>query len=275
MKNSKSIKQDKKYIWHPFTQHKISSEPIKIVSGRMTKLKDDKGKSYLDLISSWWVNTHGHSHPYIAKAIYKQSKKLEHVIFGGFTHDPAIELAKRITNILPGNLKKVFFSDNGSTAVEVALKIAYQYWFNKNKKRKTFIAFKNAYHGDTVGAMSLGSGSDLFSVFKELFFKVKLFDYPSTWYEDKNIEEKENKILIKIENEFKKNNDIAGLIIEPLVQGSGGMNICRSIFMKKLLLLIAVFNLVTTFSAFSCIFARALPTAMRSDRCAHQFPLAC
>ena len=84
------------------------------------------------------------------------------------------------------------------------MKIAYQYWFNKNKKRKTFIAFKNAYHGDTVGAMSLGSGSDLFSVFKELFFKVKLFDYPSTWYGDKNIEEKENKILFKIENEFKK-----------------------------------------------------------------------
>ena len=242
MKSSKSIKQDKRYIWHPFTQHKISSEPIKIVSGRMTKLKDDKGKSYLDLISSWWVNIHGHSHPYIAKAIYKQSKKLEQVIFGGFTHDPAIELAKRITDILPRNLKKVFFSDNGSTAVEVALKIAYQYWFNKNKKRKTFIAFKNAYHGDTVGAMSLGSGSDLFSVFKELFFKIKLFDYPSTWYGDKNIEEKENKILFKIENEFKKNNDIAGLIIEPLIQGSGGMNICRNIFMKKLSKLVKKYN---------------------------------
>ena len=141
MSNSKSIKQDKKYIWHPYTQHKISTTPIKIVSGKMTKLKDDKGKSYLDLISSWWVNTHGHSHPYIAKAIYKQSKKLEQVIFGGFTHDPAIELAKRITNILPVKLKKVFFSDNGSTAVEVALKIAYQYWFNKNKKKKNFYSF--------------------------------------------------------------------------------------------------------------------------------------
>ena len=175
----------------------------------MTKIKDDKGKSYLDLISSWWVNVHGHSHPYIAKAIYKQSKKLEQVIFGGFTHDPAIELAKRITDILPGNLKKVFFSDNGSTAVEVALKIAYQYWFNQNKKKKTFVAFKNAYHGDTVGAMSLASGSDLFSVFKELFFKIKLFDYPSTWYGDKKIKEKENIILTKIENELKKNNDIA------------------------------------------------------------------
>ena len=234
MKNSKSIKLDKKYIWHPFTQHKISPIPIKIVSGKMTKLKDDKGKTYIDLISSWWVNTHGHSHPYIAKAIYKQSKKLEQVIFGGFTHDPAIELAKKITNVLPGNLKKVFFSDNGSTAVEVALKIAYQYWFNQNKKRRTFIAFKNAYHGDTVGAMSLSSGSDLFSTFKELFFKVKLFDYPSTWHGDKKIEEKENIILNKIENEFKKNNDIAGLIIEPLIQGSGGMNICRNIFMQKL-----------------------------------------
>ena len=242
MNNSKSIKQDKKYIWHPYTQHKISTIPIKIVSGKMTKLKDDKGKSYLDLISSWWVNTHGHSHPYIAKAIYKQSKKLEQVIFGGFTHDPAIELAKRITNILPVKLKKVFFSDNGSTAVEVALKIAYQYWFNKNKKKKTFIAFKNAYHGDTVGAMSLAGGSDLFSVFKELFFKIKLFDYPSTWQGDKNIKKKEKETLNKIENDFKKNNEIAGLIIEPLVQGSGGMNICRSIFLQKLSKIVKKYN---------------------------------
>ena len=110
----------------------------------MTKLKDEKGNSYIDLISSWWVNVHGHCHPYIARAIFKQSKKIEQVIFGGFTHEPAIELAKKIIKILPKNLKKVFFSDNGSTAVEVALKIAYQYWFNKNKKKKTFIAFKNA-----------------------------------------------------------------------------------------------------------------------------------
>ncbi|PPR35616.1 MAG: Adenosylmethionine-8-amino-7-oxononanoate aminotransferase [Alphaproteobacteria bacterium MarineAlpha6_Bin3] len=242
MKNSKSIKLDQKHIWHPFTQHKISPIPIKIVSGKMTKLKDDKGKTYIDLISSWWVNTHGHCHPYIAKAIYKQSKKLEQVIFGGFTHEPAIELAKRISNILPRDLKKVFFSDNGSTAVEVALKIAYQYWFNQNKKKKTFIAFKNAYHGDTIGAMSLGSGSDLFSVFKDLFFNIKLFDYPSTWEGDTKIEEKESLILKKIENEFKKNNDIAGLIIEPLIQGSGGMNICRNIFMQKLSKIVKKYN---------------------------------
>ena len=242
MNISKSIKLDKKYIWHPFTQHKISPIPIKIVSGKMSKLKDEKGKTYIDLISSWWVNTHGHSNPYIAKAIYKQSKKLEQVIFGGFTHDPAIDLAKKITNILPSKLKKVFFSDNGSTAVEVALKIAYQFWFNQNKKRKTFIAFKNAYHGDTIGAMTLGSGSDLFSVFKQLFFKIKLFNYPSTWQGDSKIEEKENLILNKIEYELKNNNDIAGLIIEPLIQGSGGMNICRSIFLKKLSKLINKYN---------------------------------
>ncbi len=238
MKNYKSIKLDKKYIWHPFTQHKIAQEPIKIVSGKMTKIKDENGKSYLDLISSWWVNVHGHSHPYIAKAIYKQSKKLEQVIFGGFTHEPAIKLSKEIINIMPNNLKKVFFSDNGSTAVEVALKIAYQYWFNQKKKRKTFIAFNNAYHGDTVGAMSLGSGSNLFSVFKDLFFKIKLFDYPSTWYGDKQIEKKEDLILKKIDFELKKNTDIAALIIEPLIQGSGGMNVCREIFIKKLAKLI-------------------------------------
>ena len=231
---TKSIKQDEKYIWHPFTQHKISPLPIKIVSGKMTKLKDEKGNSYIDLISSWWVNVHGHCHPYIARAIFKQSKKIEQVIFGGFTHEPAIELAKKIIKILPKNLKKVFFSDNGSTAVEVALKIAYQYWFNKNKKKKTFIAFKNAYHGDTVGAMSLSSGSDLFSTFKDLFFKIKLFDYPSTWEGDNKIEKKEELVLEKIDKELKNNHDIAGIIIEPLIQGSGGMNVCREIFIKKL-----------------------------------------
>ena len=231
---TKSIKQDEKYIWHPFTQHKISPLPIKIVSGKMTKLKDEKGNSYIDLISSWWVNVHGHCHPYIARAIFKQSKKIEQVIFGGFTHEPAIELAKKIIKILPKNLKKVFFSDNGSTAVEVALKIAYQYWFNKNKKKKTFIAFKNAYHGDTVGAMSLSSGSDLFSTFKDLFFKIKLFDYPSTWEGDNEIEKKEELVLEKIDKELKNNHDIAGIIIEPLIQGSGGMNVCREIFIKKL-----------------------------------------
>ena len=109
MKNSQSIKLDQEHIWHPFTQHKISPIPIKIVSGKMTKIRDENGKSYIDLISSWWVNVHGHSNPDIAKAIYKQSKKLEQVIFGGFTHDPAINLAKKITDILPKNLKKVFY----------------------------------------------------------------------------------------------------------------------------------------------------------------------
>jgi len=236
MKISKSVLLDKKFIWHPFTQHKIAPNPIKIISGKMAKLKDENGKEYLDLISSWWLNIHGHAHPFIAKQIFKQSKKLEQVIFGGFTHQPAIDLAQKIVNILPKNLEKVFFSDNGSTAVEVALKIAYQYWINvKGKKRNKFIAFKNAYHGDTVGSMTLGKGFDLFSVFKDLFFEIKIFEYPSTWIGDKNIENKEKKILKKIENEFKKNNsEIAGLIIEPLIQGSGGMNMSRSFFLQKL-----------------------------------------
>ena len=126
----------------------------------------------------------------------------------------------------------------------------------KIKKKKTFIAFKNAYHGDTVGAMSLGSGSELFSVYKDLLFKIKLFDYPSTWHGDKNLKKKENLILNKIESELKKNSDIAGLIIEPLIQGSGGMNICSNLFIQNLSKLIKKYNILTIYDEVMTGFGR-------------------
>src|SRR6202012_521614 len=122
--------RDAKVIWHPYTQHKDILPPIPVVKGKGTLLIDDKGQAYIDAISSWWVNIHGHGHPYIAEKVYEQAKKLEHVIFTGFTHEPAVQLAERLLPLLPGDLSKLFYSDNGSTAVEVAIKMAIQYWQN-------------------------------------------------------------------------------------------------------------------------------------------------
>ncbi|HXO75516.1 MAG TPA: aminotransferase class III-fold pyridoxal phosphate-dependent enzyme, partial [Puia sp.] len=123
--------RDSKVIWHPYTQHKDILPPIPVVKGKGTLLFDDKGTAYIDAISSWWVNIHGHGHPKIAEKIYKQAGELEHVIFTGFTHEPAVELAERLLPLLPGDFSRVFYSDNGSTAVEVAIKMAIQYWGNK------------------------------------------------------------------------------------------------------------------------------------------------
>jgi len=127
----KLTERDKQYIWHPYTQAKTERSPIPVVKGKGAWLTDENGKKYLDAISSWWVNIHGHAHPYIAKKIAEQAKQLEQVIFAGFTHEPAVRLAERIVRLLPGDYAKVFYSDNGSTAVEVALKMAIQYWHNK------------------------------------------------------------------------------------------------------------------------------------------------
>jgi len=119
--------RDKEVIWHPYTQHKNMLPPIPIAKGKGALLFDENNNSYIDAISSWWVNIHGHAHPYIAEKIYEQAKKLEHVIFTGFTHEPAVQLAERLIKILPGNFSKIFYSDNGSTAVEVAIKMALQF----------------------------------------------------------------------------------------------------------------------------------------------------
>ena len=148
--------RDNATIWHPLTQHQITPLPIPIVRGDGAYLIDANDKRYLDLVSSWWVNIHGHAEPAIAKAIYEQALKIEQVIFAGFTHEPAVTLAENLLQQLPANFNKIYYSDNGSTAVEVALKMAYQYWRNQGEmKRSRFISFNNAYHGDTFGAMAM------------------------------------------------------------------------------------------------------------------------
>jgi adenosylmethionine-8-amino-7-oxononanoate aminotransferase len=189
----------------------------------------------MDCISSWWVNLYGHAHPKVAQAISKQAQKLEQVIFANFTHDPAERVAENLAKLLPGNLNKVFYSDDGSTAVEVGMKMAFQYWKNRGEQRKTFICFEGAYHGDTFGAMSAGDRSVFTEVFKELLFDVEFLKYPETWFGDDGVEEKEQAVLQKLEQLLTDDPEkYAGLMIEPLIQGAGGMRMCRPEFLQKL-----------------------------------------
>jgi adenosylmethionine---8-amino-7-oxononanoate aminotransferase len=201
--------RDQQVIWHPYTQMQTAPAPIGIVRGEGALLFDEAGNSYIDATSSWWVNIHGHAHPHIAKQLAAQAIELQHVIFAGYTHPPAVNLAERLLPILPGNQKRVFYSDNGSTAVEVAMKMCIQYWHNKGEKRKKLLAFHNSYHGDTFGAMSVSARSVFTKAFDEYLFDVHFIDTPTK----ENIESVKAAIP----------DDVAAFIFEPLVQGAGGM----------------------------------------------------
>lgn len=220
------VNKDKDFVWHPFTHLKLAEEPICIVKAEGSYYFDDKGNKIIDAISSWWVNLHGHSHPYINKKISEQLQKFEHTIFSGFTHQPAVELAERLLEHLPKNLGKVFYSDNGSTAVEVALKMALQFWHNKGEEKPMFIAFENAYHGDTFGSMSVGERNVFNNAFEKLLFDVVHVPIPN----ENNFE------LIK--TEFKSlvtNHSVAGFIFEPLVQGAAGMMMYDEKYLDELI----------------------------------------
>jgi adenosylmethionine-8-amino-7-oxononanoate aminotransferase len=206
------VSRDLEAIWHPYTQMKTAAKPIPIVKGEGVYLYTEDGKKLIDAISSWWVNIHGHSHPYIAQKAFEQLNQLEHVIFAGFTHPQAVILAENLLSILPQNQKKIFYSDNGSTAVEVALKMCRQYWYNKGQQRKKILAFKNAYHGDTFGAMAVSGRSAWTAPFDGLLFDVEFIDLPN----------RENLEHLKSQISHLKS-DLACFIFEPLIQGSGGM----------------------------------------------------
>ena len=222
-------------IWHPFTPLKDAPIPLKVIHGKGAEITLENGKVLIDAISSWWVNIHGHAHPLISKAILDQALKIEHVIFAGFTHEPAELLARNLTSLLPKSLNRVFFSDNGSTAVEVALKMAVQYFYNLGEKRSAFIAFEGDYHGDTFGAMATASRSVFSEPFDSMLFETHFVPYPETWLGDATVEAREQQILSNIESIFVESTDtFAGVIIEPLVQGAGGMRMCRPVFLQKL-----------------------------------------
>lgn len=210
--------RDRKVLWHPYTQEKSAPPPIGIVRGRGVWLETEDGRQILDGTSSWWVNIHGHAHPFLNAALAKQAGELEHTIFAGFTHKPAVELAEKLVALLPEGLSRIFYSDNGSTAVEVALKMAYQFWQNRGEQRKTFVALDNAYHGDTFGAMAASGKSAFTAPFKSLLFDVLRAG---------NLE--------NIERIFRENSkEIAAVIVEPMLQGAGGMIMWEKEFLSGL-----------------------------------------
>jgi adenosylmethionine-8-amino-7-oxononanoate aminotransferase len=198
--------RDRQVLWHPYTQALTAPAPLPIVRAEGVWLYTEDGRRVLDGISSWWVNIHGHSHPRLNSALSAQAQEIEHVVFAGCTHRPAVELAERLLQILPPGLARVFYSDNGSTAVEVALKLAIQYWQNRGEpQRDAFITLHNAYHGDTVGAMSASAGSVFTRAFSSLLFPV----------ERAGSLEEIDRLL--------QSHSIAAVLIEPMLQGAGGM----------------------------------------------------
>ena len=214
-RNMSWSERDRSIVWHPYTQMKTADPPLTIVSARGSSLFTEDGEVLLDGISSWWVNLHGHSHPEIAKRVSEQLAVLEHVLFAGFTHPPAIELAEKILETLPRNQAHVFYSDNGSTSVEVALKMALQFWSNKGERHRTrIVALEGGYHGDTFGAMSLSGRSVFTAPFEPYLFPVERIPAPMSGQEQRSLEAIQ-KIL--------ETGTAAVFIFEPLVQGAAGM----------------------------------------------------
>lgn len=226
--------RDRKHVWHPFTPQLGSVPNVPIVRGEGALLFDADGNSYIDAISSWWVNIHGHCNPYIAQKIKEQLDQLEHAIFSGYTHPKAIELAEKLKALLP-DMDKVFYSDDGSTSVEVALKMAFQYWHNKGTPRTKVIAFENAYHGDTFGSMSVGARNVFSNAFSPFLFEVVHIPVPVAGKEQESVEALKKAI----------DGNTAAFIFEPLVQGAAGMIMYDALSLDQLLALCEANNVIT------------------------------
>ena len=210
----KLVDRDKTHIWHPLTQHKTAHPPLGIVRAEGALVWDEEGKSYIDGIASWYTAMYGHCHPKIVEAMTRQMKNLDFVMFSGFTHAPAVELSEKLIEILPGNQAKVFFNDNGSTAIEAAIKMAIQYHHNKGEKRDTIIAFEDGFHGDTFGAMSASGISSYNGPFEDFLLKVIRVPVPT--------EENTTEVLELLDTILTEN-QCSAFVFEPLVQGAAGM----------------------------------------------------
>lgn len=235
---SQLLENDRKYVWHPFTQMQNAAPPLAVVQAKDALLFTEDGQSYIDANSSWWVNTHGHGNEYIAEAIKNQLDELDHAIFAGATHPKAVELATRLVQLLPEKLEKVFFSDDGSTAVEVALKMVIQYWYNLGTPKTKILALDGAYHGDTFGAMSVGQRGYFNQPFEALFFEVSFLDFPFHHQEENCLNQAKQAL---------ESGEIAGLIVEPIVQGSAGMRMYRPAFLDDLMVLAQSYNVPVIF----------------------------
>ncbi|MDH4474364.1 MAG: adenosylmethionine--8-amino-7-oxononanoate transaminase [Fluviicola sp.] len=228
MERAAWLNRDKQVVWHPFTQMLTADEPLLIERAEGALLFDADGITFIDANSSWWVNVHGHGHPHIGKAIADQFTQLDHVIFAGVTHKQAIRLAERVVTILPKQFSKVFFSDDGSTAVEVALKMVFQFWYNQGKTKKRIVALEGGYHGDTFGAMAIGQRGYFNEPFEHFFFDVDFLPFPDKTHE--------TEALAKAQALF-ETGEVAGIIVEPLVQGSAGMRIYSAEWLDQLIAL--------------------------------------
>lgn len=255
---SDTLAADRRHIWHPYTQHATEAEPIVVKRAKGASLFAEDGTEILDLIASWWTCVHGHAHPEINKALCEQAERMEHVMFGGFTHKPAANLAAELARLLPGDLDRVFYSDNGSTAVEVALKIAYQYWRNIGDDNRThFLALDGAYHGDTLGAMSVGRGCDFFPLFEGLMCPVEAVPFAETWEGDTDVDAREQAALAKFDAMLAEQGaSAAALIVEPLMQGAVGMRLCRPSFLRTVVEKARAYGILIIFDEVATGFGR-------------------
>jgi len=228
--------RDKKHLWHPLTQHKIHPEALPIKKANGALLYDDQGKTYIDGIASWYTAMYGHCNPVVLEAVQKQMQQLDQIVFSGFTHEPAIQLSEELIKILPDNQQKIFFSDNGSTANEVGIKMALQYHFNHGEKRNTIIAFEDGFHGDTFGAMSASGLSVYNGPFEDFFIDVQRIPTPNK----ANIEQVKE-TLFEIISTF----EVAAFIYEPLVQGANAMHMFEAQYLDEILQICASNNIIT------------------------------
>ena len=224
---SNLISRDRKHLWHPYTQMLTSPSPIPIARGEGVYLYTEDGRRLLDGISSWWVNIHGHAHPKLNAALAAQAREIEHVVFAGCTHRPAVELAEKLVAAIPKGLNRIFYSDNGSTAVEAALKMALQYWSNRGQPERTaFVTLHHSYHGDTVGAMSASEDSLFTRAFSPLLFPVVRAHAPYCYRCPVGL--KRETCQIACFNDLaqrlaERSGQVAAVLIEPMLQGAGGM----------------------------------------------------
>ena len=218
--------RDQKHLWHPLTQHKTHSKHIAITKAKGALLFDENGNSYIDGIASWYTCMYGHCNPYIIKKITQQLETLDQVVFSGFTHQPAVEMSEKLMTILPGNQEKIFFSDNGSTSVDISIKMAFQYHFNRGEKRSKIIALEDAFHGDTFGAMAVSGLSVYNGPFEDFLLHIDRVGVPT---EETFVQIKENFTNLV------KSNDVAAFIFEPLVQGAAAMKMYAAKYLDELI----------------------------------------
>lgn len=228
--------RDSRYVWHPLTQHKLQPPSLPISRAKGALLFDEAGKSYIDGIASWYTCMYGHCHPFILEKVWAQMQQLDQVVFTGFTHEPAVALAEALIGILPFGQQKVFYSDNGSTAVEIGIKMALQYFANRGEKRPVLLAFENGFHGDTFGAMSVSGLSVYNGPFEDFFLQVERIPVP----DENNIGE----LLSRLEKRLVRK-DLAAFIYEPLVQGAAGMKMHSPAGLDQILALLRTHGVLT------------------------------